>query len=410
MRKFKLFSYLLIAGMLFSNANMYAMDEQNQNLWDEENHLQVEEIVGAPDKIVNPFYDCVFKILFSPQSDDQKQRLASFVNELFPGAILNYRSIQSLVQEVNFPLNCSSRGKRTVDIPFLVKEGEKEVMYDIEMQQADEGDIEFRLKEYKTALQHNNKKYDTTKLIALLGPDFQHESEPHIGNAVYDIATGNFKKKLEDGTDTFLLKTDYYSSQDSKIDGREGSYFNGTRLPDDGWMVFFDDCSRFIVEKQRARAKKKQKGRKTSTAVHRINISSTYNNYQEMVKSGIRRLNVRYRWIVNLLAELENEDRALENEQLTLIRTERKKNIVSDLADEKNPKRFKSRKRKLLKRTLYRCDAEIQGFISEQKFEYYKENNFDFEQIAKKLKLSAQKEQESESKQDESKSLPTSTK
>ena len=58
MRKFKLFSYLLIAGMLFSNANMYAMEGQNQNLGNEENQFYGEFI-----KVADPTYDVAFKPL-----------------------------------------------------------------------------------------------------------------------------------------------------------------------------------------------------------------------------------------------------------------------------------------------------------------------------------------------------------
>ena len=60
MRKFKLFSYLLIAGMLFSNANMYAMEGQNQNLGNEENRHDGREIVVFADLTV----DETFKKLF----------------------------------------------------------------------------------------------------------------------------------------------------------------------------------------------------------------------------------------------------------------------------------------------------------------------------------------------------------
>ncbi len=60
MRKFKLFSYLLIAGMLFSNANMYAMEGQNPNLGNEENRHDGRDIVVFADLTV----DETFKKLF----------------------------------------------------------------------------------------------------------------------------------------------------------------------------------------------------------------------------------------------------------------------------------------------------------------------------------------------------------
>ena len=77
MRKFKLFSYLLIAGMLFSNANMYAMDEQNQNLGNEEKHLQGENIV----EVANIRYDCSFKKVFTEVSN--RDILANLLNNIY---------------------------------------------------------------------------------------------------------------------------------------------------------------------------------------------------------------------------------------------------------------------------------------------------------------------------------------
>ena len=77
MRKFKLFSYLLIAGMLFSNANMYAMDGQNQNLGNEEKHLQGENIV----EVANIRYDCSFKKVFTEVSN--RDILANLLNNIY---------------------------------------------------------------------------------------------------------------------------------------------------------------------------------------------------------------------------------------------------------------------------------------------------------------------------------------
>ena len=303
MRKFKLFSYLLIAGItlnfdasvitkvsdvLFHNVSKFTPLVQHVN-WQSYRHFasssSAEEVGEGSDsiEIVKPFYYGPFKNLFSPQDDIRKKRLADFINELFPNAISDYRLISPLVQEIRSPNSSSPKGRLTVDIPFSVQDGNKKVIYNIEMQQKEEDGIELRLKEYRTELQHSTKEYDSATMIGLLGAEFDNDAEVSISEAEFDIASGEYKAKSEDGIRLFLLKTDYYSSKKSKIVDKEtrkykkGSYFNGTKLPDNGWMAFFDECARIVKEMKSSRGR----------TVRTIRIPSTHNNYKPIIKDAI---------------------------------------------------------------------------------------------------------------------------
>ncbi len=458
MRKFKLFSYLLIAGMLFSNANMYAMEGQNQNLGDEENHLQVEEIV----EVGNVRYDCAFKEVFKQvgilsdllnsiygfnMSDEDGLRIRNIVF----GNDTNSSATSSSVN-VFFDVKCtcivakndadanklvgilSSAKKNSITAKNFKKSGTDVYFFDIEMQRSAQEAFVDR------SLLHNSVEqkegYDKFANIVETN-DHNDKFQFGIPNTrvlsflsfyLKDIM-GNFinKNKIFLHSAPFIMSGGTLQNADLVLDENSvpkiasnkqlityvqlpvaARCYKNVTLRDSYeycklWLKFLSGSknrgSIYKVDKNEYRS---------STAITKA-IDTLY-KYQ-MSSEGKHALDLAVENEEAYYATMkESYNEGLEKGRQEGAMIERKKNIVSDLADEKNPEEFESRKGKLLKRKLYCWDDEIQGFISEQNFEYYKENNFDFDQIAKKLKLSSQEEQESESKQDESESLPTSTK
>ena len=390
MRKFKLFSYLLIAGMLFSNANMYAMEGQNQNLGNEENQTQEKE-KPALAVIVSPFYDPSFKTIFPINSeiDPKNENLKELICEVFPNAIKDSDEIEVVNSEVDPGVPPHGKGKLIADIPFIVNTQDgKRVLYDVEMQQtkSNKNDIYTRLRSYGLHLQEKLQlTSNPITLVAFLGKGFDENDLLYRKLLDCDIKTGdpeNGNGNPQNGNDDLvdkilLMPIVYFVNNDS---------CNGHELPSGGWCKILGYCLEKI-------------GREliSDKPVDVVTIKDSWVVESPKGKKLVELLGTegeRGRKLAELIAN--NEAKAEEDMKKAIrqegVKSELQRSIERD-SEHPGLNLFDEDVAALKRR--YQDDPEMQQFI---------------EQIAKKLKLSAQKEQESESKQDESKSLPTSTK
>lgn len=457
MRKFKLFSYLLIAGMLFSNANMYAMEGQNQNLGNEENRHDGREIVA----VGNVRYDCAFKEVFKQvdilsdllnsiygfnMSDEDGLRIRNIVFD-------NDTSSSATSSSVNvfFDVKCtcivakndadanklvgilSSAKKNSITAKNFEKSGVDVYFFDIEMQRSAQNAFVDR------SLLHNSveQKEGYDKFANIVETN-NHNDKFQFGIpntrvlsflsfCLKDIM-GNFinENKIFLHAAPFIMSGGTLQNGDLVLD--ENSV---TKIASNKQLItyvqlpvaaqFYENVTLRDSYEYRELWTKFLSGSNNDTYVYEVD-KSEYRSSAVITKA----IDTLYKYQMSpegrhaLLVAAENERIFKENlsksysdgieqgrQEGAMI--ERKKDVVHKLAKRHTAEDFATKRQKLLEDGRYNA-IEIQGFISEQNFEYYKENNFDFDQITKELKLSAQKEQEQEPKQDESKSLPTSTK
>ena len=450
MQKFKLFSYLLITGMLFSNANMYAMDEQSQNLGS--NNVST---------IANIRYDCSFKKVFTEESN--KDILANLLNNIYGFNIsdedgMRIRRIlitpDTTIPDTKdgvktcFDVHCTcvvAKDNNTADKVLAaisaVNKSEKPkyagqnfeqnaYFLEIEMQNRLQHSFTDRLLAYENKLQDqgfnqihsvcNHQKQDEKFLYDL----------PRVRVLAFIsffLRDGNNEIINEDKV--FLHTAPCFVEEGTLQDGNLVLGENNiSKVASNKQLITYIQLPAIDTEKvcdSELGLWLKLLGQSRGTAGSCIIDRSVYQNSNSIMKA-IRVLSDFYRGNSQLLkdcaaeeerslAETDAREAQIRQEGLEQGRREgleqgrqegamieRKKNIVYKLAKRRTAEEFAAKRQTLLEDGRYNA-VGIQSFIREQNFNYYQKNNFDGEQIAKKLKLSSQEQQGSGS-------LPTSTK